>query len=293
MALFDGEKLSYFTTQNGLSGNQIRDIQEYKNGSIWFGTDHGVSSYDGKQINNHDLINDIKGLGPSLPNIMSNNLVDDLWFNAGNKKGVYRLSDNKLSYLAFPYQTYDENSDDYVISGKIKSRNGHIWIPTFFSVLGYDGINFTILNDNSITQTHSKNKLHIRSLLEDSKGNLWVGNNGIGVILKSNGKIINFSAEKGLIHAKSKGSGGSSPAGTLEHVFAIEEDSKGNIWFGDRDTGVWKYDGINLINFTTKNGLTHNFAQTIYTDNNGGLWLGLADGSVYLYNGESFEIKFE
>ena len=35
----------------------------------------------------------------------------------------------------------------------------------------------------------------------------------------------------------------------MEHVFAIEEDLEGNIWFGDRDSGAWKYDGKTLTNY--------------------------------------------
>jgi hypothetical protein len=31
--------------------------------------------------------------------------------------------------------------------------------------------------------------------------------------------------------------------GQWNTFFAIEEDKEGNIWFGDRDTGAWKYDG--------------------------------------------------
>ncbi|MFD2200919.1 two-component regulator propeller domain-containing protein [Shivajiella indica] len=36
----------------------------------------------------------------------------------------------------------------------------------------------------------------------------------------------------------------------LQAVFAMEEDSEGNIWFGDRDSGAWKYGGITLTNYT-------------------------------------------
>ncbi|WP_456463483.1 two-component regulator propeller domain-containing protein [Lutibacter sp.] len=50
--------------------------------------------------------------------------------------------------------------------------------------------------------------------------------------------IVNFSYKNGLIHKNSPKNGNPSPAETLEHVFVIQEDSDGNIWFGDRDTGV-------------------------------------------------------
>lgn len=43
--------------------------------------------------------------------------------------------------------------------------------------------------------------------------------------------------------------------GTLEQVFTIEEDRQGNIWFGDRDAGIWKYDGENMLNYTRRMNL--------------------------------------
>ena len=45
VCLFDGKSFEYFTTNEGLSDNQIRSIQEDENGKIWFGTANGVSSY--------------------------------------------------------------------------------------------------------------------------------------------------------------------------------------------------------------------------------------------------------
>ena len=78
----------------------------------------------------------------------------------------------------------------------------------------------------------------------------------------------------------------------MEHVFTITEDKKGNIWFGDRDAGIWKYDGENLGNFTTKDGLTNDFALSIYEDKNGELWFGMSDGSIYKFNGKTFEKQF-
>ena len=51
-----------------------------------------------------------------------------------------------------------------------------------------------------------------------------------------------FSNKNNLIHPNSKRNGDKSPQGTLEHVFTIAEDNKGNIWFGALD-GVYRYDG--------------------------------------------------
>ncbi|MEP7377284.1 MAG: two-component regulator propeller domain-containing protein [Chitinophagaceae bacterium] len=47
--LHNGE-LQYFTTENGLSNNQVRSIYEDKNGIIWYVCGRGLSTYDGKEI---------------------------------------------------------------------------------------------------------------------------------------------------------------------------------------------------------------------------------------------------
>ncbi len=38
-----------YTTQDGLAGNVVYSIAEGRDGSLWFGTDHGVSRFDGQQ----------------------------------------------------------------------------------------------------------------------------------------------------------------------------------------------------------------------------------------------------
>ena len=47
--LHNGE-LQYFTTENGLSNNQVRSIYEDKNGIIWFECGEGLSIYDGQKM---------------------------------------------------------------------------------------------------------------------------------------------------------------------------------------------------------------------------------------------------
>jgi hypothetical protein len=55
--------------------------------------------------------------------------------------------------------------------------------------------------------------------------------------------------------------------------FAIEEDSEGNIWFGDRDTETWKYDGKSVTNYTINNKLSTQMIWSMYKDNNNNLLL--------------------
>ena len=51
VCLLQNGKLQYFTSQNGLSDNQVRSIYEDKNGIIWFECGTGLSIYDYKKMN--------------------------------------------------------------------------------------------------------------------------------------------------------------------------------------------------------------------------------------------------
>jgi ligand-binding sensor domain-containing protein len=286
VCLFNGKSFIYFTIENGLSNNQVLSIQEDDNGFIWFGTQNGVSSFDGNKIINHSqsIITEFQHKWEKTEK--------DLWFNAGTKEGVYRYDGQKLNYLAFPNPKVINPNNVYSVTSLSKGKNNMLWISTYGGVFGYNGSDFTIINDETLGLNIGIEPLHIRSILEDSKGRLWIGNNGIGVLLKEGDTIFNFSEKNNLIHPSSSRRGDKSLPGTLEHVFTIEEDEEGNIWFGDRDTGAWKYDGESMTNYTIVNKLSTPMIWLIYKDNNNNLLFGMADGGVYKFNGKSFDKAF-
>ncbi len=299
VAVYNGKSFIYFKSEDGLSDNQIHNIQEDKKGVIWFNTQRGVSSYDGTKIVNHTKA-DMEESQTNYP-IHSNEQLqgqwmksdNDIWFEAGTKEGVYRYDGQKLNYLAFPQQKVHNHYDNlFAVTSISKGKKNMIWFGTYAGVFGFDGNGFTIINDETLGIDRNIAPLHIRSIFEDSKGRLWIGNNGIGVLLKEGDSIINFSEKNNLIHTASGRKGDKSMPGTLEHVFTIVEDGKGNIWFGDRDAGIWKYDGVKMTNYTKKDGLTDDNALSIFEDNKGELWFGMADGNIYKFNGKTFEKQF-
>ena len=291
VCLFDGKTFTYFTTDDGLSDNQVRTIQEDRDGVIWFGTGNGVSSYKDGVIKNQTPGSAITGSG-FFAKANWDLTENDLWFDAGTKFGAYRYDYQKLSYLELPVQGIKVSNNVFSVTGFSKGKNGNLWIATFAGVIEYVDKSFKIIDDKSLGYSKETGLLHVRSILEDSKGNLWIGNNGIGVLLKKGDAIINFSEQNNLIHSSSSRAGDKSPAGTLEHVFVIKEDDKGNIWFGDRDTGAWKFDGRTMTNYTIGDDLKHQMVWSIYQDHNGDLLFGMETGGVYQFNGKSFDRKY-
>lgn len=110
---------------------------------------------------------------------------------------------------------------------------------------------------------------YIRSIFQDSKGNLWFGTINEGVVKYDEKTLTYFSNSDGFINTS---------------VFAINEDKNGNIWFGT-DQGVYRYDGKAFKNYSQKDGLNHIdiSRKGILVDQSGTIWVG-THGGVYRYD---------
>ena len=285
--LHNGE-FRYFTTANGLTNNQVRCIYEDINGITWFECGNGLSTYDGQKMSvykerNYDAVNQWKVS------------AGDLWFKgdelAGNYllekgPGVYQYDGNKLSFRRFPVTQASDNerSFRYAISTHfVKSKNGTIWFGTYKTLFGYNGSAFRIITDEDLAQQGVSGTLHVRDIMEDSKGNLWIANNGSGVFKYDGKEIINFTAQHKLKKEDTNGN-------SLERAFSIGEDRAGNMWFGTVGSGAWKYDGTTVTNFSKEDGLESDHIWSIYTTKQRAVWLaGARPSGVYQFNGKSFE----
>jgi len=282
-------KLQYFTTKNGLSDNQVRNIYEDKNGIIWFECGRGLSTYNGKELTTYKERN---------YNSKNNRDLNEsyLWFKADKIEGynelekypgAYQYDGQKLYYRLFPVTPKPEDGFKYYISTPfVKGKSGTVWLGAYGAVIGYNGSNFKVLDNKYFGLDSETGSLHVRSIMEDRKGNLWIGNNGIGVLKYDGTKAINFTEQQKLKQEYTKGN-------SLEKVFSIGEDTVGNIWFGTVGSGVWRYDGNSVKNFTEQDGLESKHIWLIYQSKHGELWFGGANPSgVYQFNGKSFERKF-
>jgi ligand-binding sensor domain-containing protein len=283
LGYFNGKSYEYYTTNEGLVDNRIRSIQEDTNGTIWIGTAMGVSAYAKGKFTNY-LTNANK------PIHNWNETIGDLWFYAGEEDGIGRFDGLNLNYLVFPKPQGAHSDNSYGVTDIAEAKDGKVWIATYAALFSYDGQVVNTFDEDKLN-LKKNDLLHIRSVFADSKGRIWVGNNGIGVVLIEGNTTIHFSEKNNLIHPESKRRGDKSQPGTLEHVFAITEDTEGNIWFGDRDTGAWKYDGKTLTNYVLREG-AQPMIWTIYKDRNNNLLFGLEDGSILKFNGKTFDKQF-
>jgi len=73
-------------------------------------------------------------------------------------------------------------------------------------------------------------------------------------------------------------------------IMVIYQDKNNNFWFGSWETGVYKYDGKELVNYTTKHGLLNNRIDEIKEDKFGNIYFTSANttSAISKFNGKTF-----
>ncbi|MCH7656946.1 MAG: SpoIIE family protein phosphatase [Bacteroidetes bacterium] len=118
----------------------------------------------------------------------------------------------------------------------------------------------------------------VLTMIQDSRGYLWLGTQGGGVSRFDGYNFINFNSEKGLAN---------------NTIRTILEDSKGNLWFGT-DDGISFYDGYSFRTINKDDGLSGTLVVKIYEDKQNNIWAGTDEGLNkigFVNNYDSVNIK--
>ena len=144
-----------------------------------------------------------------------------------------------------------------------QARNGDILIAAFNGVFRYDGKSFTNITSRIPSPS-------FWDVLEDRKGNLWLGSRDSGVYRYNGKSFQHFTKKDGLA------------SNLALHIY---EDKAGNIW-----VGASRYDGKSFRNFTTKDGFPSNSIRLLLEDKTGKLWFGAQGENMFVYDGKTFTV---
>jgi ligand-binding sensor domain-containing protein len=240
--------LQHFTTKEGLAHNTVNSIYEDKAGNIWFGTNGGVSRYDGKSFRNFTTKDGLPG--NSVGSILEDK-TGKLWIVAGELcfydgktftvPSPFRIEDGK----GFGISSITEDSKGNILFGSFKVTRKERISPG--GVISYGVVGLWRYDGSTITQL---SQTGTSAVLEDKNGNIWTAGD-----LELNGKIRALSRfdQKTLYDKK--------PAVTeimlgvdIPWVFAntgILEADDGSIWFVGVGTlgKLYRYDGTTITVF--------------------------------------------
>jgi ligand-binding sensor domain-containing protein len=106
----------------------------------------------------------------------------------------------------------------------------------------------------------------VYSLLQDSRGYLWMGTRGGGISRFDGMNFKTYTVNDGLVN---------------NYVFCIKEDDEHNLWIGTND-GISRYNGIEFITYQPKSDTAQVWIQDIAIDNKGRKWLATNSGVMFL-----------
>ena len=112
----------------------------------------------------------------------------------------------------------------------------------------------------------------VYSLLQDSRGYLWMGTRGGGISRFDGMNFKTFTVNDGLIN---------------NYVFCIKEDSEHILWIGT-NSGLSRYNGIDFTNYQPAYDSSQVWIQDIDFDKKGRKWLATNSGVQYLNNKNGF-----
>jgi ligand-binding sensor domain-containing protein len=208
----------------------VFSIMQAKSGKLWFATINGVYTYDGKSYTPF-IVNEGAGGYASSNNNVEYILEDNtgnIWFGGRGNEGVYRYDGKSVTNIKLPELFQDGPKLKAHNWGwpQLQDRNGNIWFSNWGGAYRYDGKLFT-----SFTKKEGLNNL--TRIIEDKKGNLWFG--GDGISRYDGTSFTRFTTKDGLPNLG---------------VWEILEDRSGNLWVGTRETGLYLYDGKTFITYS-------------------------------------------
>ena len=246
-----------YSITDGLINDAVNCITIDSQGNKWFGTQGGISKFDGSTWTNYTQIN---GLVNNNVFSIAIDSQGNKWFGAAG--GVSKFDGTTWTN----YTTIDGLVNNNVISIAIDVQ-GNKWFGTDGGVSKFNGTTWT-----NYTRLNGLADNHVSSIIIDSQGNKWFGTTAFGVSKFNGTTWTNYTTNSGLAH---------------DGVNSIVIDSQGNKWFGTR-SGVSKFDGNTWTNYTTVNGLGNNCVNSITIDSQGNKWFGTQGGGVTKFDGTIF-----
>ncbi len=160
-----------YTTQEGLSSNEISAIQGDKAGSIWIGTVNGLNQLEKGKVTVYTLAKNKTNL-PVLSSriqaieIQENASTFTLW--VGTPQGLMQLKGDHLEEVPIPKSIREQAV--YDIQSLYSDRRGNLWLGINGGGLGRfsNGVLSLYTTDSGLANNY------IFAILEDNQNNLWL-----------------------------------------------------------------------------------------------------------------------
>ena len=261
--------------EHSINHNQVTSALEDPDGNFWVATVEGVNFFDRQTKKFRRYVSD-----PSDPNSVSDGGVLGMMLDSKNRLwvGFWLEGLNILDLNSGELQRFKKNDGENhglnsdAVWSFLEDSKGTIWIGTNHGGLQYfDESEYIFKSQLGLTYSEEGQECSsVFALFEDSRNNFWVGcANGLFLRKSGSDQFQHFHHIQGDPNSLSS-----------NYIWAINEDSQGQIWVGTQSGGV------NLFNseletftvYSTEQGLADNLVTGIVEMLPGELWFTTGKG---------------
>jgi ligand-binding sensor domain-containing protein/signal transduction histidine kinase len=202
------------------------------------------------------------------------------------------------SYIHRSWQVEDGLPQN-AVTAVVQSRDGYLWLGTYSGLARFDGIRFTVFDENNTPELHNN---RVTSLFEAENGTLWIGHeNGEATRYQhgkfqavkcpatlGGGKICDIGtdeagdvwllSEEGLLARLRDGLVLKPEAGNATKLVAMTRSKRGTIWVAwDGRVSLLKGGALHALQF--KEAAGNSYVVGLGASSDGGLWM-TCDGRI-------------
>jgi len=225
--IIHAESVSYrfrhFNVEHGLASNIVRSLYQDSRGLIWFGTDEGLNSFDGRDIIRHKIVcQNANEYETDYVGALYEDPQGRLW--VGTEIGVC-IYDIRRNYSEkFEAKTKDGSFITSMVNNIVEDKDGNLWISSQNQGVFRFNPDTESLTFFSIDEFQN----YIYTILIDSENNVWLSGGYEHTLAKLDKKIDSFVIFK-LSSKDPK---------YASRILDIYQDASGKFWCGTWDAGL-------------------------------------------------------
>ncbi|MBI5470944.1 MAG: hypothetical protein HY961_01220 [Ignavibacteriae bacterium] len=288
--------LKTYNRSNGLASDYIICMMQDREGRIWFGTDRGVSCYNGRTYKTYTTSD---GLQSNFIQCMFQDRAGSIWFGtydggasvfdgkrfrafttkegltSNSVSGVWQDKHDRIFFLAKTLCYLDADSTIHSLDPDVQGGYGPLPDSSFIVAKGGrlarmvsfpDSIHFIVYSlpkgeklylDSSLAFPYGRNVVY-------ENGEYWIPS--YDRIL-----LVRFSEERRAFKREILVS---------RAVTACQSDGAGNVWVTTDRNGVAKIRGGNITWYTERDGFSRMRVLNVFRDYEGSLWFGTMGGGA-------------